>query len=153
MQCDAFIANPDRPGDGVNLRSKHDDIPIARGGTCIGFARRRGACDTAGRPHAVAGASCGQSDGAGHGPARTLGRWPSAHRAQDLDTFFDGLIPYGIARGDIAGADLVVVKDGKILFARGYGYADVAKRTPVDPSKTLFRIASISKTLTWTAIM
>ncbi len=55
--------------------------------------------------------------------------------------------------GDIPGAVVVVVKDGQVLTERGYGYADVAKRTPVDPALTLFRPGSVSKLLTWTAVM
>ena len=71
----------------------------------------------------------------------------------DLRTFFDGLVPYMLKRNDIAGAALVVVKDGKPIFAQGYGYADVDKRTPVVADKTLFRIGSVSKLFTWTAVM
>ena len=48
---------------------------------------------------------------------------------------------------------MVVVKDGQVLTERGYGYADVAKRLPVDPELTLFRPGSVSKLLTWTAVM
>lgn len=73
--------------------------------------------------------------------------------AEDAGTWLDGFVPYAIARGDIAGAVVTVVKDGQILVRRGYGFADVEKRTPVDPDTTLFRIASISKLLTWTAVM
>src|SRR4029077_13996610 len=39
------------------------------------------------------------------------------------------------------------------LTERGYGYSDVEKRTPVDPALTLFRPGSVSKLLTWTAVM
>ena len=73
--------------------------------------------------------------------------------AQDLGTFFDGLVPYMLERNDIAGGVVAVVKDGKLVFAQGYGYADVARRTPVVADKTLFRIGSISKLFTWTAVM
>ena len=73
--------------------------------------------------------------------------------AQDLGTFFDGLVPYMLKRNDIAGGVVAVVKDGKLIFAQGYGYADVGKRTPVDADKTLFRIGSVSKLFTWTAVM
>ena len=48
---------------------------------------------------------------------------------------------------------MAVVKDGQILTARGFGYADVDKRTPVDPDRTLFRPGSVSKLVTWTAVM
>jgi CubicO group peptidase (beta-lactamase class C family) len=73
--------------------------------------------------------------------------------AQDAETFYDGLIPYALARGDMAGGVFVVVKDGKILFAKGYGFSDVAKRSPVIPDQTMFRPGSVSKTFTWTAVM
>jgi CubicO group peptidase (beta-lactamase class C family) len=58
-----------------------------------------------------------------------------------------------LTRNDIAGGAVAVVKDGKLIFAQGYGYADVAKRTPVVADKTEFRIGSISKLFTWTAVM
>jgi|CZKS01.1.fsa_nt_gi CubicO group peptidase (beta-lactamase class C family) len=73
--------------------------------------------------------------------------------AADIESFLDGVMPLQLAREDIAGAVIAVVKDGKILFAKGYGYSDVAKRTPVSPEATLFRPGSISKLFTWTAVM
>src|SRR5207237_1726166 len=73
--------------------------------------------------------------------------------ASDVEAFLDGMVPMQLQREDIAGAVIVVVKDGKILFSRGYGFADVKSRTPVSPSATLFRPGSISKTFTWTAAM
>ena len=73
--------------------------------------------------------------------------------AKDARTFFDGLVPYGIHRGDIADAVVVVVKDGQFLLAQGYGYANVAARKPVIADQTLFRPGSVSKTFTWTAVM
>ena len=71
----------------------------------------------------------------------------------DVEAWLDGYMPYAIKTGDIAGAVVVIVKDGQILTERGYGYADVAKRTPVDPQRTLFRPGSVSKLVTWTAVM
>lgn len=71
----------------------------------------------------------------------------------DLDAWLDGYMPYALASGDIAGAVVVVVKDGEVLTQRGYGYADLAKRKPVDPETTLFRTGSVSKLTTWTAVM
>jgi CubicO group peptidase (beta-lactamase class C family) len=73
--------------------------------------------------------------------------------ADDVNAWFDGYLLYALHTGDIAGAVVVVVKDGKILTERGYGYSDVAKRTPVDPKLTLFRPGSVSKLFTWTAVM
>ncbi len=76
-----------------------------------------------------------------------------AMTTQDLDPFFAGMMNYAIRRDDIAGAVLVVVKDGKIIFQHGYGYADLKKRTPVIPDQTMFRPGSTSKLFTWTAVM
>jgi CubicO group peptidase (beta-lactamase class C family) len=76
-----------------------------------------------------------------------------AMTTEDLSTFFDGLVPYAIRRADIPGGVIVVVKDGKIIFAKGYGYADVKTNRPVDPATTIFRPGSVSKLFTWTAVM
>ena len=73
--------------------------------------------------------------------------------ADDVGAFLDGIMPQQLAREDIAGAVISVVKDGKLLFAKGYGYSDVEKKTPVSPDNTLFRPGSISKLFTWTAVM
>lgn len=71
----------------------------------------------------------------------------------DLEAWLDGLLPSTLARDDIAGAVVTVVKDGQVLLQKGYGYADVEKRVPVDPDTTLFRPGSVSKLFTWTAVM
>jgi CubicO group peptidase (beta-lactamase class C family) len=73
--------------------------------------------------------------------------------AADVETFLDGIVPLQLGLSDIAGATVSVVKDGKILFAKGYGYADVQKKQPVSPQDTLFRPGSISKLFTWTSVM
>jgi len=73
--------------------------------------------------------------------------------ASDVEAFLDGLVPMQLQREDIAGAVIVIVRDGNVLVSKGYGYADVKRRTPVSPSTTLFRPGSISKTFTWTAVM
>ena len=73
--------------------------------------------------------------------------------ATDAEAFFDGIIPLQIAQDDIAGVTLIVVKDGKVFFQKGYGYADVKTKKPVSPEETLFRIGSVSKLFTWTAVM
>lgn len=71
----------------------------------------------------------------------------------DLEAWLDGLLPYALQRGDVAGAVVVVVKGGEVLLQKGYGYADVAARKPVDPERTLFRPGSVAKLFTWTAVM
>jgi CubicO group peptidase (beta-lactamase class C family) len=71
----------------------------------------------------------------------------------NLGAFFDGFVPIELQRDDIAGAVVLVVKDGSVLFARGYGYSDMKGKKPVTVGDTLFRPGSISKTFTWTAVM
>jgi CubicO group peptidase (beta-lactamase class C family) len=71
----------------------------------------------------------------------------------DVEAFLDGLVPLQLAREDIAGAVIVIVKNGNILFSKGYGYADLKGKVPVSPTATLFRPGSISKTFAWTAVM
>ncbi|MGH8289383.1 MAG: serine hydrolase domain-containing protein, partial [Steroidobacteraceae bacterium] len=71
----------------------------------------------------------------------------------DVAAFLDGILPYAIRRGNIAGATVAVVANGQIIFAQGYGYADVKTRAPVIADQTLFRPGSVSKTFTWTAVM
>ena len=93
----------------------------------------------------------------------TSGAAPSDTQAQpagavpltkaDVDVWLDGFLPYALRTGDIPGAVVTVVKDGQILTARGFGFADREKRTPVDPERTLFRPGSVSKLVTWTAAM
>ncbi|WP_379146184.1 serine hydrolase domain-containing protein [Paenibacillus sp. sgz500992] len=53
----------------------------------------------------------------------------------------------------VPGVTLAVVKDGAVLLEKGYGYADVEAKVPVDPLKTRFSIASVSKVFTATAAM
>jgi CubicO group peptidase (beta-lactamase class C family) len=73
--------------------------------------------------------------------------------ATDVEAFLDGMMPPQLQREDIAGAVVAVVKDGKIIFAKGYGFSDVEKQTPVTADSTLFRPGSISKLFTWTSVM
>src|SRR6266576_6603227 len=73
--------------------------------------------------------------------------------AADVESFLDGIVPLQLSQTDIAGATVSIVKDGKLIFAKGYGYADVQKKLSVSARETLFRPGSISKLFTWTAIM
>jgi CubicO group peptidase (beta-lactamase class C family) len=73
--------------------------------------------------------------------------------AAELEAFFDGVVLSNMDTRHIPGAVVVVVQDGEVRFSKGYGYADVAAGTPVDPATTIFRIGSVSKLFTWTAVM
>jgi N-acyl-D-amino-acid deacylase len=69
-----------------------------------------------------------------------------------------GLVPFDHSVRDlmrkyaIPGGAVGLVRDGKLIYARGFGYADVENKTPVKPD-ALFRIASVSKPITGVAIM
>ena len=71
----------------------------------------------------------------------------------DLSAFFDGILPLQLERSDVAGATVLVMKDGNILLSKGYGFADMKSKKPVDPTSTMFRLASISKLFTWISVM
>ena len=71
----------------------------------------------------------------------------------EMKSFLDDLLNKQLDENHIAGAAVAVVKDGKLFFARGYGYADLENKIPVDPEQTIFRIGSVGKTFTWTAVM
>ncbi len=65
----------------------------------------------------------------------------------------DDLAARFMQRSQVPGMAIGIAKKDKLVFAKGYGLADVEQNVPVDPAKTKFRIASISKTLTADAIM
>jgi CubicO group peptidase (beta-lactamase class C family) len=73
--------------------------------------------------------------------------------ASDLAAFFDGLIPMQLERSDIAGASVLVMQNNQVLLQKGYGYADLKSKKPVDPATSIFRLASISKLFTWISVM
>ena len=70
----------------------------------------------------------------------------------DLEAFLDMVIGEQMALDHILGAIVSVVKDGQIVVAKGYGYADVEQRTPMR-ADTIFAPGSVAKLVTWTAVM
>jgi len=78
---------------------------------------------------------------------------PSLDDTVALGAFLDGAFQQFIDELHVPSAVVTVIKNGRVLYAHGYGYADVQKRTPVDPATSLFRIGSTSKLFTWTAVM
>ena len=81
---------------------------------------------------------------------------PAAARpltADDAEAWLDGYMFAAMQRAGIPGGVAVIVKDGKPLLEKGYGLADEALAKPVDPKRTLFRVGSVSKLFTWTAVM
>jgi len=71
----------------------------------------------------------------------------------EMEAFMDELIEKQMDEHHIAGAAVSVVKDGKLFFAKGYGFADLENSIPIDSEQTVFRIGSVTKLFTWTAVM
>lgn len=65
---------------------------------------------------------------------------------------FDRTMLHLVEKWEMPGAALTVMQDGEILLARGYGYADLETKELVQPD-SLFRIASISKSITAAAVL
>ena len=97
-------------------------------------------------------AGSARAHGSAGAPAAATTSTP-ALTATDLAAFLDGFVPYAIRSSDIAGASVSVVANGQIIFAKGYGFADMRTRRPVVADQTLFRPGAVSKLFTWTAVM
>jgi len=86
------------------------------------------------------------------GPAR-----PSAAgeplTPESAEAFLDAFFASEQAEPQYIGAAVVIVKDGRVVAQKGYGYADAQRQEAVDPARTVFRLASVSKTFTAVAIM
>lgn len=81
---------------------------------------------------------------------------PTSHApiaTPELEAFVDGVVRRAMSRDHIAGVTLSVVQNGQVVLKKGYGFANIGQRKPVNPDTTLFRVASISKTFTWITLM
>ena len=72
---------------------------------------------------------------------------------RDFGAFVDSVMRREMQRDGIPGAAFVFVRDGRVVYMKGYGVADDASGRPVDPERTIWRIGSITKTFTATAVM
>jgi CubicO group peptidase (beta-lactamase class C family) len=71
----------------------------------------------------------------------------------ELTAFLDSKMPGLLSSWRVPGAVVVVVKNGRVMAQKGYGFADVAAGTAPDPARTLFRVASVTKLFTATAVL
>jgi len=78
---------------------------------------------------------------------------PDVTDPEVVGAFVDGAVKPAMKEFHSPSGVVMVMKDGEIIFARGYGYIDVDKRIPVDPKTSLFRPGSISKLFTWVSVM
>ena len=70
-----------------------------------------------------------------------------------LGYFVDGFMQHAVVSGKSVGATLALIRDGRLIAAKGYGLADIAESRPVRAATTQFRIGSISKVLVWIAVL
>lgn len=70
-----------------------------------------------------------------------------------LEAFVDHLVTNRMKEAHVPGAVVTIVKDDKVLLNKGYGFANLEQHTSVDPDKTLFRIASVSKVFNAMTVM
>lgn len=78
---------------------------------------------------------------------------PNVANSDVVEAFVDGVVKASMKNAKSSAGVVAVMKDGEMIFSKGYGFLDVEKRIPVDPNTTLFRPGSISKLFTWVAVM
>ena len=83
--------------------------------------------------------------------AKNMTRGPTG--PAELASFLNTTITAQLTNDHIPGATVAVVKDGKLFYTKGYGYADMENKTPVDADVSMFAIGSVTKLFTWTAVM
>jgi CubicO group peptidase (beta-lactamase class C family) len=86
-------------------------------------------------------------------PADPAPAAPSPTDPAGIEALLDGVILTLQHEHKLPGLAVSIVRGDALLLAKGYGFADIAEARPVDPETTLFRIGSVSKTFTWTAVM
>lgn len=77
---------------------------------------------------------------------------PTPIDAASVAVWADETFNAALEQRQFSGATVSVVRDGAVIFAKGYGRADYSRPEPVDPQHTQFRIGSVTKTFTATLI-
>ncbi|HEY7007206.1 MAG TPA: serine hydrolase domain-containing protein, partial [Sphingomicrobium sp.] len=73
--------------------------------------------------------------------------------AQTVAATVDPIIEKSLAETGAPGASFILVQNGRVVYSKGYGFSDLARREKVDPARTVWPIASITKTVTALAVM
>ena len=79
---------------------------------------------------------------------RILGDEVNLKGLVEADTLLQNLVKCN----KVPGLAITVLKEGKTIFQKGYGFADLEQKTSVNPQKTIFRVASVSKPIAATAL-
>lgn len=70
-----------------------------------------------------------------------------------VEAFVDGAVLPLMKDNKSPSGVVAISLNGEVIFAKGYGFADIGAQKPVDAADTLFRPGSISKLFTWVAVM
>ncbi|QOS79603.1 serine hydrolase [Paenibacillus sp. JNUCC31] len=81
-----------------------------------------------------------------------IGETPSGIPYDELGENIDNYVNSHIGKST-PGAAVVVTKGDRIIFSKGYGYANIDQKTAVDPASTVFAYGSINKAFVWTSVM
>jgi len=73
--------------------------------------------------------------------------------SQKLDEFMQEQVQTKMKEHKVAGTTIALVQNGELIYSKGFGYSDINLKKLVNAQQTLFRWGSVSKTVTWTAIM
>ena len=99
----------------------------------------------------MSGVLCSQGDPGNRPKIRTESSRSVVIDSAELARFVDPLVSAQMTKEQIPGAVFILVQNGRVLYQRGYGFANLSNQKPVDPEKTIWRIGSISKVFTATA--
>jgi CubicO group peptidase (beta-lactamase class C family) len=78
---------------------------------------------------------------------------PEPTDPKEVERFLDSFVPGQMEQHHVPGAAFVLVRDGEVLFSKGYGYADLEHKTLMSPDKTIPRVWSVSKTFAFVVLM
>ncbi|MEO8011614.1 MAG: serine hydrolase domain-containing protein, partial [Dokdonella sp.] len=97
-------------------------------------------------------ADASQSSDASAEASLSAGR-DDASAAAGLSAYVDGVVSSFQREHGLAALTVAVVKDDDLLLGRAYGFSDIEGARRAEAETSLFRIGSVSKTFTWTAVM
>ncbi len=70
-----------------------------------------------------------------------------------LEAYVDGVVQPLMKNNNSPAGTVAIVRNGELIFAKGYGFQDLEERIPVDPYVSMFRPGSTSKLFTWVSVM
>src|SRR5689334_8285483 len=95
-------------------------------------------------PAAVAGVAGVACSGTSKAPVAAEPELPDGAADPALAGRIDEIAAAALAEGPAAGMSIAILRDGKVILARGYGYTDLAAHAVAGPD-TVYRLGSITK--------